>query len=158
MRPAGHLVPTAALVCAALAGWLAVPLDLALVASGAALATAPRRLAFALVALGVGCVAAVAGAPHGVAPETLVELRRLLDAVGPAGAAAAVASTVPLRAVAAVVTGPEWGGVALGLALRFGGLVGLGALMRRVPELAWRRLGWTAGSALASLGVAFAAL
>ena len=146
----GHLLPVLALACAAASGWLAVPLEVALVA--AAMATGPaRRPPLAFAAAGVALAAAPLGAPLGVAPETLAELGRLLDAFGPAGAGAAALSPQPLRAVAAAAEGSAWAGVGAGVVVRCAALVGVGALLERVPVAAWRRLGWAATASLGAL-------
>lgn len=156
MARAGHLLPTLALACAAASAWAAVPAGAVLVVAAAGLEGAPRRIALALATAGLALAAAPFGAPLGVAPETLAELRRLLDAFGSAGAGAAALSPHPLRAVAAVAEGPEWGGVAAAVVARSAGLVGVGAALARVPTAAWQRLGWGAAGALAVTVLAWA--
>ena len=153
MARAGHLVPTLALACAAASAWWAVPTEAALVLASAGL-DAGRRAALALAVAGAVLAAAPfgapLGAPLGVAPETLAELRRLLDAFGPWGAGAAALSPHPLRAVAAVAQGAEWLGVAGGVAARSAALVAAGAALARVPPAAWRRVAWGAVGACAA--------
>ena len=156
MARAGHLVPTLALACAAASAWWPVPAEAMLVLAAAGLDGAPRRTALALAVAGAGLAAAPLGAPLGVAPETLAELRRLLDAFGAVGAGAAALSPHPLRAVAGVAQGAEWLGIAAGTLVQAVALVGVGALLARFSPAAWRRLVWAAGGALVGSGIAWA--